>query len=804
MANWKCGAARNLPIVERGSWDGAAAKARIFAWAGWPDNPSSSKARRCFLAYDAAEPDLKGSYKLPFADIVEGSPKAISSGLAAAATRLDGTHIPDGVKASARAVLAHYRRRRGNSDQEVQDMESMMFSEALATTLWVNGEELTPEKRRQILQQLESGELSELTFEAVVFRDGPNANYYRFRKEDLAVFARSFAGLPFLRNHDTRDIGSRDGTVRLSQLDGKEFVQSIAITTQRGMQSLAEEQIDRFSIGWYYSGVTCSICGIDLRQCPHWPGRKYTDGKGKNEKVCEVIFEEPRGKETSAVNAPAVDGTRILAQLNALKVNSGEVSQMSEKVKDEVLVEEELEAPAQSAPDVREIVDQRLSDLEAFEDYLRKAAMQAALAGSGLPAVMQNTVRQQLEGREYRPEDVETAIGNQKAVLAKLQEDGVVQGNGQALDGGVRGMMTGLDEITSALTALIEGKQAPSGIRPLSGVREAYIKLSGDYDMKGLFRPENVGLAAVDSTTMAGIVANALNKVVVTQFQKYPRFWEPVVTRRDFATLQQIRWITLGGVGELPTVSEGAAYTEMTWDDATQTSDWVKKGGYLGITLEAMDRDDVSKIGQAAPALAQAAYLTFGKAFSAIFTAQTGTGPDLADGDALFHTNHANLGTSAFSVAAWQATKLAMKKQTELNSGERMGALCFPRYVLCPMDLTETVIEILATENRAGTMDHYVNVDAEGETRTARLANAAARVIEVPFWTSTTNWAAAADPTFYPSIGVGYRFGDSPEIFSVADANSGLMFSNDVMPIKVRWFFAVGPTDHRGLYKHNV
>jgi hypothetical protein len=30
------------------------------------------------------------------------------------------------------------------------------------------------------------------------------------------------------------------------------------------------------------------------------------------------------------------------------------------------------------------------------------------------------------------------------------------------------------------------------------------------------------------------------------------------------------------------------------------------------------------------------------------------------------------------------------------------------------------------------------------------------------------------------------------------------MFTNDTMPVKVRFFFAVGPTDYRGLYKHNV
>jgi hypothetical protein len=61
-------------------------------------------------------------------------------------------------------------------------------------------------------------------------------------------------------------------------------------------------------------------------------------------------------------------------------------------------------------------------------------------------------------------------------------------------------------------------------------------------------------------------------------------------------------------VGELPTVAEGAAYTELTWDDKTETASFVKKGGYLGITVEAIDKDDVGRLRAAPRALAQAAW----------------------------------------------------------------------------------------------------------------------------------------------------------------------------------------------------
>ena len=46
----------------------------------------------------------------------------------------------------------------------------------------------------------------------------------------------------------------------------------------------------------------------------------------------------------------------------------------------------------------------------------------------------------------------------------------------------------------------------------------------------------------------------------------------------------------------------------------------------------------------------------------------------MSDGKALFHTDHGNLGDDGASTpAAWAAARLAMRKQTELNTGERLG-----------------------------------------------------------------------------------------------------------------------------------
>lgn len=116
MAKWTVGAARNLPLADTDrSWDGPAAKERIF---GDGEEIDQERAKRAHLVYDSEAPDLKGSYKLPFADVVDGSLKAIPSGLRAAASRLPQADIVASVRDRARAVLDAYFKRMEESEIE--------------------------------------------------------------------------------------------------------------------------------------------------------------------------------------------------------------------------------------------------------------------------------------------------------------------------------------------------------------------------------------------------------------------------------------------------------------------------------------------------------------------------------------------------------------------------------------------------------------------------------------------------------------------------------------------------------------
>lgn len=122
-AEWKVGASRDLPLDNSDSWDGAAAATRMLDAAGFDgDSPDAARAAKGFLAHDSANPTNRGSYKLPFADIVGGTLKAVKGGVDAAGSRIPNTDVPQSVKDEATTIVDAYQKRFGEGDQQQESL----------------------------------------------------------------------------------------------------------------------------------------------------------------------------------------------------------------------------------------------------------------------------------------------------------------------------------------------------------------------------------------------------------------------------------------------------------------------------------------------------------------------------------------------------------------------------------------------------------------------------------------------------------------------------------------------------------
>lgn len=114
----------NLPLADRDrAWDATACERRVRAWAGGEDNMNWNKYRQAFFWYDEGDPELFGSYKLGFADIINNRLTAIPRGIFAVAAVIQGARggvdIPEADEAGVKAhVEKYYAKMRKEFDDE--------------------------------------------------------------------------------------------------------------------------------------------------------------------------------------------------------------------------------------------------------------------------------------------------------------------------------------------------------------------------------------------------------------------------------------------------------------------------------------------------------------------------------------------------------------------------------------------------------------------------------------------------------------------------------------------------------------
>jgi hypothetical protein len=122
-------------------------------------------------------------------------------------------------------------------------------------------------------------------------------------------------------------------------------------------------------------------------------------------------------------------------------------------------------------------------EVDPWLPAMASIAASQMIAGSGLPGASQDRLR----AHQYAtPADVTAAIDEERQYLAALAAANVVQIGGQAPRGAnIQAGMDGIERLQLALEALINGSLPPSGVAPLTGIREAYMP-SGDYEMTGL------------------------------------------------------------------------------------------------------------------------------------------------------------------------------------------------------------------------------------------------------------------------------------------------------------------------------
>ena len=470
-----------------------------------------------------------------------------------------------------------------------------------------------------------------------------------------------------------------------------------------------------------------------------------------------------------------------------------------------------LEDPLAEDDEVLE--GQASADVQVAHMYF-DVVLDATLDKSGLSDKAQAHIRQQFQGKQFTKPELDAAIQSYKDAVAAETAGAEIKGPAR-----ISAMFDSGDQLQAAIDDLCDAPREP-GAEKLQvhriGLKEAYVKMTGDTELTGGYHADRVQFQHTTSN-FPGLVANALNKSLMRQWAQLGRagydWWTKIVQVEHFDSLQDIAWLIFGTLASLPSISEGADYTELKIGDGKETSSFVKYGGYLGLTLEAIDKDDGRKLRAIPRELANAGLRNISALVAAIFTDNGAVGPTLADGGALFNntavtaaTGHANLLTTALGTdfVAWEAVAAAMYNQPMLvaheagyyGTGKKMAIE--PKYCLVPRALKGAAEALFIP--RWGPVNMGVTVPTAGGMTYAGVVEP----ITVPEWTDASDWAAVADPALVPGIMIGERFGIVPQIFVAGSETDPAMFANDEQRIKVRHFITVGVADFRPLHKENV
>ncbi len=261
--------------------------------------------------------------------------------------------------------------------------------------------------------------------------------------------------------------------------------------------------------------------------------------------------------------------------------------------------------------------------------------------------------------------------------------------------------------------------------------------------------------------------------------------WTRVGRLSDFKAASRVG---MSEFSDMEEVKEGGEFKHGTVGDRREQIQLATYGKLFTITRQAIINDDLGAFSDIPRKMGRAATRKVGDLVYAVLTGN----PNMSDGTALFHANHANLaGTpAALALATLGAGRTAMARQVD-SSGAENALNIRPKFLIVPITLEDSANILLNSEYDPDTANKLQRINpAKGYNLTlvsdARLDAS-----------SLTAFYLSADPNTFDTIEVAYLDGNqSPYL----EQQNG--WTVDGVEFKVRLDAAVKALDWRTMYKN--
>lgn len=368
-----------------------------------------------------------------------------------------------------------------------------------------------------------------------------------------------------------------------------------------------------------------------------------------------------------------------------------------------------------------------------------------------------------------------------KVVLAKLAEASPAK----EIQSTVRVEVTSdaRDNTSKAIEGALLHRMAPKSFKPDDNARRYVGRtvLRMAEDLVG----NTVGMSdaqiiqrAMTSSDLPLILANVAEKSAQAEYAIAPETFSPWTNRGDLRNYKEHSQVKLGDFSSLEEKLESGEYKYGSMGEKQEKAQLKDYGRMLKITKQMMINDDLSVLSQVVSRGGTAAR----RLESSLVYGTLLANPTMADGVALFHASHGNLGTaSAINDAAMAAAFRAMREQKTVDGLDNLELA--PRFLIVgPQKENEArkfLSSILANQT--------ANVNIYAGSLQLVVEN---RIIG-------NQWFCAADPNVIDTITLFGLAGQQSPIIE-----SRTRWEDSSMEFKVEHTATAAPMDFRGLYRN--
>jgi len=425
--------------------------------------------------------------------------------------------------------------------------------------------------------------------------------------------------------------------------------------------------------------------------------------------------------------------------------------------------------------------------------------LKTALDESRLPELTQAKIKARFKGQDFKDSVLQQAITSEREYLGKLTQSGKVidmGGTSISVEGEPERLQMSLHKMLGVTGDDVKKSDAPA----FTSIRQAYVKLTADADVRGLAPRGTQKLKQIITSAGFGdMLGNTLYRRLTQDYaeQDYgERNIISVGSAPDFRTRENVR---IGYFGDIATVDpEAADYQEITaMTDEKVTYGVTTRGNLLTVTRKTIINDDLRGVEKMVGRLGRAARRTFARFIWNFWINNSTYGVDAL---AWFVAGHTNLRTAALSTAEIEQHMILLANMTEMDSGETLGLNFSQGFSSLGLWLVvpSALFGLARQENERETIDAN---NTPNPVRHAFGANSE-RIIVNPLLTDANDWGIFRDARDIESIVVDFLGGqETPELFLADQPTVGQMFVADKLQYKIRHEYGGAIADYRGATK---